>query len=638
MPKVPQKFCGTFSVIDIMLSGGNMKKIKTKLKLSVHPLNILTAWILAVTLEFLRIPKELRSLDNLSAISMMSGIRIFLYGTVFFVILNIISSCLHFKKTERCLLVCATVSYIVFSVISSFTWPFLGVCILLIIILGVYFQLGWDKSTSASPTIQKERKIWCILTVVASIMFFCLDSAWTVARVRSFCAPSFDFGIFSQMFFNMKTSGIPVTTLERDGLLSHFAVHMSPIYYFMLPIYCLIPRPETLQVLQAAVMSSAVIPLWKLGKYHGLHSGLRTAICILLLLFPAYIGGSGYDIHENCFLTPLLLWLLYEADRKNIPFIFLFSSLTFLVKEDAPIYVAIIALYLFVRALCHKDRTRAHTGLALFVYSLVYFLLVTSYLSAKGEGVMTYRYKNFIYDGSSSLITVIKAILICPIKAIFECVDVEKLKYIGLTMLPLVGIPIFTRRYERFILLIPYLLFNLMSDYRYQHDIMFQYNFGSIACLIYLVLVNIADMKKFWKQIVLLGIALGVSMGCFYKNIYPVAKRYISTCVENQEYYESQRSILDTIPEKSSVAATTFYTAYLSNRPELYDIRYGSTEHILNCEYVVINVNESSTFKRFSVDETNGEKDFVELLLRNGYVLEKTLDGVIEVYRKSGFE
>lgn len=75
--------------------------------------------------------------------------------------------------------------------------------------------------------------------------------------------------------------------------------------------------------------------------------------------------------------------------------------------------------------------------------------------------------------------------------------DVEKLKYIGLTMLPLVGIPIFTRRYERFILLIPYLLFNLMSDYRYQHDIMFQYNFGSIACLIYLVLVNIADMKKY---------------------------------------------------------------------------------------------------------------------------------------------
>ena len=177
-----------------------------------------------------------------------------------------------------------------------------------------------------------------------------------------------------------------------------------------------------------------------------------------------------------------------------------------------------------------------------------------------------------------------------------------------------------------------------MSDYQYQHDIMFQYNFGSIACLIYLVLVNIADMKKFWKQIVLLGIALSVSMGCFYKNIFPVAKRYISTCVENQEYYESQRSILDMIPEKSSVAATTFYTAYLSNRPELYDIRYSSIEHILNCEYVVINVNESSAFKRFSVDETNGEKDFVELLLRNGYVLENTLYGVIEVYRKSGFE
>ncbi len=613
-----------------------MRTSYAKLKISIHPLNILTAWILAITLEFMIIPKEVQSLDGFAAISSMSGIRALFIGIILFVILSVVSKYLRNNRTERLLFVAVTLLHIIVFVITSFTLAFLGFCVLITILLVIYARFGWDQSTSIPSPIQKGRKIWCILTVIASIMFFCLDSAWTVARVHSFSAPTFDFGIFSQMFFNMKTSGIPVTTLERDGLLSHFAVHMSPIYYLMLPIYCLIPRPETLQVLQAAVMTSAVIPLWKLGKHHGLHSGLRTTICILLLLFPAYIGGSGYDIHENCFLTPLLLWILYEADKKNIPFIFLFSSLTFLVKEDAPVYVAIIALYLFVRALCHKDRTGACTGLALFLYSLVYFLLATSYLSAKGEGVMTYRYKNFMYDGSDSLITVIKSILICPMKAVFECVDVEKLKYIGLTTLPLVGIPIFTRRYERFILLIPYLLFNLMSDYRYQHDIMFQYNFGSIGCLIYLVLVNIADIKKYWKQIVLLGIALGVSMGCFYKNIFPVAKQYISTCVKNEEYYESQRSILDTIPEKSSVAATTFYTAYLSNRPELYDIRYGSTAHILNCEYIVINVNEFSTFKRFSVDETNGEENFVELLLGNGYVLENTLDGVIEVYRKSG--
>ena len=67
------------------------------------------------------------------------------------------------------------------------------------------------------------------------------------------------------------------------------------------------PVPATLQVLQAAVITSAVIPLWKLGKHHGLTPFQRMLLCVLLLLYPAFSGGVGYDIHENCFLTPLLL-------------------------------------------------------------------------------------------------------------------------------------------------------------------------------------------------------------------------------------------------------------------------------------------------------------------------------------------
>lgn len=624
--------------MDILFGEGNMEKSKIKGNLTIHPCSLLTAWLLAVMLEFLRIPKEWRFLGGLTGISMMSGIRIVSQSVVYGILLHIVFHCFPFKKAERWVFVCVAVSYMMLSVISSFTWAFLGSCILIAVLLCVYGQLGWEGRIPVHPATYKERKLWPALTVIAAMLFFLLNSAWTVARVWSFSAPTFDFGIFSQMFFNMKTNGLPMTTLERDGLLSHFAVHMSPIYYLMLPFYCLIPHPETLQVLQAAIMASAVIPLWKLGKHHGLHPGVRCGVCVLLLLLPAYMGGSGYDLHENCFLTPLLLWLLYEIDRKNIPLVCLCSCLVFSVKEDAPVYVAILALYGFLRSVCWHDRKGAYMGVALFAGSVVYFLLVTSYLSVKGEGVMTYRYKNFMYDGSDSLITVIKAILRCPMKAVFECVDSEKLKYIGLTMLPLMGIPIFTRRYERFILLIPYLLFNLMSDYKYQHDILFQYNFGSIACMMYLVLINLADMKKLRKQAVILSLALCVSMGCFCKNIVPVAKQYISTCVKYEEHYESQRNMLDTIPANASVAATTFYTAYLSNRAELYDIRYGSVEHILGCEYVAIHANETSSFERFSTDGKNGKENFVKLLLENGFVLKNAREGLAEIYCKASIE
>ena len=41
---------------------------------------------------------------------------------------------------------------------------------------------------------------------------------------------------------------------------------------------------------------------------------------------------------------------------------------------------------------------------------------------------------------------------------------------------------------------IPYVLVNLMSDYTYQHDIFFQYTYGSTAFLFYLSVINYEDI------------------------------------------------------------------------------------------------------------------------------------------------
>ena len=65
------------------------------------------------------------------------------------------------------------------------------------------------------------------------------------------------------------------------------------------------------------MLASAVIPLYLIGKNRGLSGLQRTLLCALLLLLPAYAGGTGYDLHENCFLTPLILWLFYGIEKKN---------------------------------------------------------------------------------------------------------------------------------------------------------------------------------------------------------------------------------------------------------------------------------------------------------------------------------
>lgn len=592
-------------------------------------------WLLAATVEYFLLPGDARDLSGLNGLCQMSLPRlaaVALGGGLLIFATDLLGVP---EKIQRLFPLLCTAALVTAALAASFTWAFLSACAIVLTLAAVYAVFGWDSRPENAAREAPANRLGIFVTVVLSALFFLFVCGWTVGRYDCFSTPTYDFGIFSQMFYYMKETGLPMTTLERDGLLSHFAVHVSPIYYCMLPFYCLAPSPATLQVLQAAVLTSSVIPLRKLGKRHGLADWEIIVITAILLLYPALSGGTGYDIHENCFLTPLLLWLFYGIDSKKSGITAAAAVLCLGVKEDAAVYVAVIALWLIAKTVLREDAKRQDwiTGSLLLVGSLAWFLLVTGYLAKSGDGVMTYRYNNFMYDGSSSLLTVIKASIMSPMKVLYECADGEKLEFIILTMLPLLGTPLFTRRYERYILLIPYLLVNLMSDYRYQHDIFFQYAFGSTACLMYLTVVNLADLKSF-RILPLIGAAV-ISVMCFGMVVVPKAIPYPVRCIQYYSHYSATRNVLNQIPEDAPVAATTFYTSYLSQRKILYDVRYSSREHILETEYIVLNISAENDYQRYA-DEglENGRENFIRFLTENGYTPYLEAEGNLVIYWK----
>ena len=98
-----------------------------------------------------------------------------------------------------------------------------------------------------------------------------------------------------------------------------------------------------------------LIPLVLICKRYKLSNLACIAFTICYLLYPGFLGGCFFHFHENCFLPPLLLWLLYFSEKKSVVFTSIFALLTMLVKEDAPMYVAVIALYFIFT---NKNRTR----------------------------------------------------------------------------------------------------------------------------------------------------------------------------------------------------------------------------------------------------------------------------------------
>ena len=601
---------------------------------------LLTAWLLAVTIEYLLLPSGLRDLSTLDGLNVMSLGRVVFLTILAATLLWGLSRFINTASVERWCLVGIFAVLAAVSLCASYSKGLLCACIVLLALLVVYAIRGWDSSPEPVFAPRSCHKACLWVTAVLTVLFFLFVSVWTVSRIYCFRTPTYDFGIFSQMFYHMKESGLPMTTLERDGLMSHFMVHMSPIWYLLLPFYLLAPTPATLQVLQAAVMASAVIPLWRIGKDHGLSGVQRMLLCAVLLLYPAFSGGASYDIHENCFLMPLLLWLFHGIDRKNTCIITISALLTLTVKEDAAVYVAVVALWLIVRTVLRQqkeNRKDLFIGVALLLMSLLWFFLATGYLARSGDGVMTYRYQNFMFDGDSSLLTVVLSVLLNPMKTLSECVESGKLYFILLTMLPLLGLPLLTRRYERYILLIPYILINLMSDYQYQHDIFFQYTFGSAACLLYLTAINLAELKLDRQRTIALAAAAFVGAVCFCMRVVPKAINYPLACIREHDTYQSIRSALSAIPEDAPVAATFAYTTYLSQRDVLYDVHYAAKDHVLQTDYVVLGLDvPEGDFRQYATEgEEDGFENFVKYLEENGYTVLDEVPEELVIYSNS---
>ena len=220
-----------------------------------------------------------------------------------------------------------------------------------------------------------------------------------------------------------------------------------------------------------------------------------------------------------------------------------------------------------------------------------------------------------------------------PMKALYECVESQKVGFILLTMLPLLGMPLLTRRYERYLLLIPYLLINLMSDYQYQHSIYFQYTFGSTAFLMYLLVLNLADWNLDRKQVYALLGVLVVCVACFcLENLSDITSD-VNEMLQNEQENAVMRKTLEQIPEDAVVTAGTCYTTALSEREKLYDMRYCSSKHLLESEYVVVDLLMSGDYSRFETEEGNGYSILWQILSEYGYSLKETA-GSLVVFHK----
>ena len=471
---------------------------------------------------------------------------------------------------------------------NTILWPVLLAFFLSAIFLILFNNLPIEKY------IEKYKKIFNYSVLSFVILYVVYLSIVVVYKVKTFDGSTFDIGIFSQMFHRMSTDLTAITTLERDRVLSHFAVHISPIFYLMLPFYKFLPHVETLEVLQIWVVFSAVIPLRLLLKRLNLSKPINSLIIAWFVLIPVMTTAGGYHLHENCFLVPLIIWLFYFIVSEQKWKILLVTLLLLFVKEDAFIYVVSIGLYfLFQKRFSLSSQTKKWIILVDFILPVLYFALGLYLLNTYGEGGMVSRFEPYLLEGENGILSVLKNLILHPTYVFSKLLIAKKLGYLFFVLAPLVFLPLVQRTWSSYLLSLPLIVINLLPDWPYQYDIGFQYSYGSQTLLFIMGLLTLEDLKvsKFIKEkttvaIVIVGIIMSGTLLHHFTHNWSFNVGYY---FEHKEKFDTMRYTLESLPEEASVVTEGGYTPALRNHQYLYDIFYHNQRKAdATIDYVVI--------------------------------------------------
>lgn len=120
-----------------------------------------------------------------------------------------------------------------------------------------------------------------------------------------------------------------------------------------------------------------------------------------------------------------------------------------------------------------------------------------------------------------------------------------------------------------FLLLIPMLVVDLMSNWQYQYDINYQYPFGVAALLIYIALLAVKEMRT--EKTVYRTAFVRLMRGYVFFPVFPPRmQNLISYNSTVQSTVQAYNELIATIPKDASITANGYYIPHMYNSKNLY--------------------------------------------------------------------
>ncbi|MFF7989026.1 DUF2079 domain-containing protein [Kitasatospora xanthocidica] len=198
-------------------------------------------------------------------------------------------------------------------------------------------------------------------------LFFAAYAALSVTKHLRLQSTGYDLGIFEQAVRAYAELRVPVSELKGAGY-NLLGDHFHPILATLAPLYRLFPTPLTLLTAQAGLIALSVIPVTRLA-IRTTTPRLGTAIGIAYGLSWGLQRAVAFDFHEIAFAVPLVAFCLEGLALRRWRTAAAWALPLALVKEDLPLTVTAIGLYILLSG-------RRRLGTAVLAYGVLSGLLI----------------------------------------------------------------------------------------------------------------------------------------------------------------------------------------------------------------------------------------------------------------------
>jgi uncharacterized membrane protein len=433
-----------------------------------------------------------------------------------------------------------------------------------------------------SPFVEKRAHIVLAMLIAG---YIALIGTVVCMKHAAFRSHAYDLGIFSQMLWSAANGfGLNSSILGRHFLGEHF----SPILYLLVPGYRIWPHPFYLLVVQTIALSVTAVPLYLLASSELKSRNWGLLFAFLFLCYQPMRNVNLYDFHEIALATPLLLAAFYFLNRGKNGLCLLMLCAALACKEEITEIVFIFGVYVFI---IQKKRVfgllLAFAGLAIF-FTLI-LVVIPYFRNAPYAFVDRYSYLG------KDIPSIVIALITSPLYVLRHVFTCDKFQYVWEVFGP-VGLLSFLSP-AHFLLTIPTLSQNLLSDSPAQYSTSFQY---TSALTPFVFVSAVFGAKKLLLKVPAADAPTGLP--CFGHSLLPTLLLLLSTVLFGnspiwhiREYGQTpytrllKDNVLSRIPYDVSISAQDSFVPHLTTRRELYEFPV-----VNNAQYILLNSSAKS--------------------------------------------